>query len=315
MQEEQVFIGIDVSKQQLDVGTHPVSGARSWDNDEAGCSAVAGYLATLRPALVVVEATGGFESPLVAELALRELPVVVVNPRQVRDFAKAIGVLAKTDKVDAQVLARFAQAVRPALRPLPSADTVELAALLARRRQLVEMINAEGNRLAGTAPRIAKKIRRHITWLQKQLDDTDHDLDQMIRNSPLWQHKTELLTSVPGLGRVTATTLLAQLPELGTLSRRAISALVGVCPYSRESGSMRGRRTIWGGRAPVRAALYMAALVASRHNPVIRAFYQKLLAAGKLKKVALVACMRKLLVILNAMLHNNQPWRTETMSA
>lgn len=314
MQEEQVFVGIDVSKQRLDVGSYPALSSQSWGNDEAGCGAVVTYLETMQPALVVVEATGGMESLLVAELALREMPVAVVNPRQVRDFAKAIGVLAKTDKVDAQVLARFAQAVRPALRPLPNADTVELAALLARRRQLVEMLSAEGNRLAGAAPRIATKIRRHIAWLQKQLDETDHDLDQMIRNSPLWQHKAELLTSVPGMGRVTAITLLAQLPEIGTLSRRAISGLVGVCPYSRESGSMRGRRAIWGGRATVRAALYMAALVASRHNPVIRAFYQKLVAAGKLKKVALVACMRKLLVILNAMIRHNQPWRTDLAS-
>lgn len=314
MQEEQVFVGIDVSKQGLDVGSCPVSQARSWANDEDGRGAIVDYLAALKPALVVVEATGGLESALVAVLVAREIPVVVVNPRQVRDFAKAIGVLAKTDKVDALVLARFAQAVRPALRPLPSAELAELAAMVARRRQIVEMLGAEGNRLGSAAPRIARKISRHIAWLRKQLDETDHDLDQMIRNSPLWQHKAELLQSVPGMGRVTATTVLAQLPELGTLSRRAISGLVGVCPYSRESGLMRGRRTIWGGRAPVRAALYMAALVASRHNPVIRAFYQKLLAAGKLKKVALVACMRKLLVILNAMVRHNQPWRIEPVS-
>jgi transposase len=249
---------------------------------------------------------------LVAELAARQLPIVVVNPRQVRDFAKAIGVLAKTDQVDAQVLARFAQAVRPAVRALPSAETAELAALLARRRQIVEMIGAESNRLAGASARIAKDIRQHIVWLRKRLRDTDEDLGQLIRRSPLWQHKSDLLSSVPGVGAVTTTTMLAQLPELGSLNRRAISGLVGVCPYSRDSGTLRGRRCIWGGRANVRAALYMATLVATRHNPVIRAYYQKLLSAGKMKKVALVACMRKLLVILNAIIKHNQPWRYDS---
>jgi transposase len=304
----EVFVGIDVSKLQLDVESYPRSESSQWSNDESGRTAAAAFIEALRPAVVVVEATGGLESALVAELAARQMPIVVVNPRQVRDFAKALGVLAKTDKVDAQVLARFAQAVRPAVRALPSADTEELAALLTRRRQIVDMISAEGNRLANASKHVAKDIRQHIIWLRKRLKQADHDLDQRIRHSEIWQHKIQLLTSVPGMGRVTAVTLLAQLPELGTLDRRAIAGLVGVCPYSRDSGAMRGRRSIWGGRAKVRAALYMATLVATRHNLVIRAFYAKLLAAGKLKKVALVACMRKLLVILNAMIKCDQPW-------
>ena len=311
MREQGLFVGIDVSKRELDVDSYPQpqSHPRQWVNDEVGRAEAVAYIQGLEPSGIVVEATGGFESALVAELAARQLPIVVVNPRQVRDFAKAIGVLAKTDKVDAQVLARFAQAVRPPLRALPSGQSTELAAVLARRRQIVGMISAESNRLAGASTRIAKDIRRHIVWLRKRLRETDDDLDQQIRRSALWRHKSELLASVPGVGPVTTTTMLAQLPELGGLDRRAISGLVGVCPYSRDSGTMRGRRSIWGGRAHVRAALYMATLVATRHNPVIRAYYRKLLRAGKLKKVALVACMRKLLVILNAIIKYDQPWR------
>jgi transposase len=312
MREPGLFVGIDVSKRELDVDSYPQPQRRHWVNDEVGRAEAVAYIQGLEPSGIVVEATGGFESALVAELAARQLPVVVVNPRQVRDFAKAIGVLAKTDKVDAQVLARFAQAVRPPLRALPGAQSAELVAVLARRRQIVEMIGAESNRLASASTRIAKDIRRHIVWLRKRLRETDDDLDQQIRRSALWRHKSELLASVPGVGPVTTTTMLAQLPELGSLDRRAISGLVGVCPYSRDSGSMRGSRSIWGGRAHVRAALYMATLVATRHNPVIRAYYRKLLTAGKLKKVALVACMRKLLVILNAIIKYDQPWRYES---
>jgi transposase len=253
--------------------------------------------------LIVVEATGGLEAPLVGQLATAGLSVAVVNPRQARDFAKAIGVLAKTDRVDAQILARFGQAVQPAVRPLKPEETLALEAILTRRRQIIEMITAESNRLSSAAPRIAKQIRQHIAWLEKRLDEADQDLDDMLRQSPVWQHKAQLMTSVPGVGRVTAATLLAELPELGALPRREIS------------GKYRGRRTIWGGRAAVRAALYMAAVVASRHNPVIRAFYEKLVAAGKLKKVALVACMRKLLVILNAMLKHDTPWHHQPQPA
>jgi transposase len=312
MREEGIFVGIDVSKGELEVDRYPQPESRRWVNDEAGRAQAAAYVEALEPSGIVVEATGGFQSALVAELAARKLPIVVVNPRQVRDFAKAIGVLAKTDSVDAQVLARFAQAVRPPLRALPSAETAELVAVLLRRRQIVEMISAESNRLAAAHARVAKDIRQHIVWLRKRLRDTDEDLGQRIRRSALWRHKSDLLTSVPGVGAVTTTTMLAQLPELGSLNRRAISGLVGVCPYSRDSGTMRGRRRIWGGRAQVRAALYMATLVATRHNPVIGAYYRKLLSAGKLKKVALVACMRKLLVILNAIIKHDQPWRYES---
>ena len=245
---------------------------------------------------------------MVALAASKGLSVAVVNPRQARDFAKAIGVLAKTDKVDALVLARFAEAVKPPVRALKPEDALQLDAILTRRRQIIEMMTAEGNRQASAAPRIAKQIHQHIVWLEKRLDEANDDLDGMIRSSPIWQHKAEIMQSIPGVGRVTATTLLADVPEMGVLSRREISALIGVCPYSRDSGTSRGRRSIWGGRARVRAALYMAAVVATRHNPVIRAFYEKLVAAGKPKKVAIVACMRKLLVIINTMLKPDTMW-------
>lgn len=310
-----VYVGIDISKTSFDVDSYPVAQPTCFTNDEPGRAAAANYLRGLQPSLIVVEATGGLEAPLVGQLATAGLSVAVVNPRQARDFAKAIGVLAKTDRVDAQILARFGQAVKPAVRPLKPEETLALEAILTRRRQIIEMITAEGNRLSSAAPRIAKQIRQHIAWLEKRLDEADQDLDGMLRQSPVWQHKAQLMTSVPGVGRVTAVTLLAELPELGVLPRREISALVGVCPYSRDSGKYRGRRTIWGGRAAVRAALYMAAIVASRHNPVIRAFYQKLVDAGKLKKVALVACMRKLLGILNAILKHDRPWHHEPQLA
>jgi len=305
------FAGIDISKSHVDIDIYPKPHCQRFDNTETGRALAVQSLLKLKPTLIVVEATGGYETPLVAAIAVAGLSVAVINPRQGRDFAKAIGVLAKTDRVDAQVLARFAQAVRPEARPQPSAETTELAALLTRRRQLVEMITAENNRLHMAVPLVAKEIGKHVTWLEKCLKATDGDLDDMIRQSPAWQHKVALMTTVPGMGRVTAIALLAQLPELGALGTREISGLVGVCPYSRDSGSMRGRRTIWGGRSAVRAALYMAALVGSRHNPILKTFYQRLTASGKPKKVALVACMRKLLVILNAMMKHDQAWHYE----
>jgi transposase len=305
------FAGIDISKSHVDIGTYPQTHEQRFDNTEAGRTLAIQTLLKLRPTLIVVEATGGYETPLVAAIAVSGLSVAVINPRQGRDFAKAIGVLAKTDRVDAQVLARFAQAVRPEARPQRSAETTELAALLTRRRQIIEMITAENNRLHMAVPLVAKEIRKHVAWLEKCLKVTDSDLDGMIRQSHTWQHKVELMTTVPGMGRVTAIALLAQLPELGGLGTREISGLVGVCPYSRDSGSMRSRRTIWGGRSSVRAALYMAALVGSRHNPILKAFYERLVASGKPKKVALVACMRKLLVILNAMMKHDQAWHFE----
>jgi transposase len=237
------------------------------------------------------------------------LPVVVVNPRQVRDFAKATGHLAKTDTLDAQVLAQFAEAVRPTPRPLPDAQTQERAARLTRRRQLVEMLVAEKTRRGQASSPIQKQIQVHLTWLERRLRALDEELATAIRSSPLWREKDELLQSMPGVGPVLATTLLASLPELGILSRQQIAALVGVAPLNRDSGTIRGKRTIWGGRAHVRATLYMAAIVASRCNPMIRAFYHRLCAAGKAKKVALTACMRKLLTILNAMLRTRRPWQ------
>jgi transposase len=239
------------------------------------------------------------------------VPVVVVNPRQVRDFAKATGKLAKTDALDAQTLAHFAEVIRPELRPLPDEQTQALAAILARRRQLVEMLTAEKNRLASARTSVRKSLRTHITWLERELSHTDRDLAHAIRESPVWREKEELLQSAPGVGPVVTSTLLANLPELGTLTGKQIAALIGVAPFNRDSGTLRGTRTVWGGRAQVRAVLYMGTLVATRFNPVIRAFYQRLCAAGKPKKVALTACMRKLLIILNAMLKHRTPWRPE----
>jgi transposase len=306
-----LYIGIDVSKATLDIDAYPATrlSTTQFSNDDIGRKQLSVLLADWQPTLIVMEATGGLESPIAAELAMAGLSVAVVNPRQARDFAKALGVLAKTDAVDAQVLARFAEAIKPEARPLKSNEIMALDSVLTRRRQLVEMITAESNRHAQASGKIAKQIARHLIWLRKRLTEADDDLDDAIAQSPLWQAKSDIITSIPGVGKVTATSLLAELPELGNLARREISALVGVCPFNRDSGRHKGRRAIWGGRASIRAVLYMAALVASRHNSIIKAFYQKLLAAGKMKKVALVACMRKLLVILNAMVKNNTPWR------
>jgi transposase len=303
-----IFIGIDVSKARLDVAIRPSGQTESVSNDTAGIEALVKRLSENRPALIVLEATGGVERSVTRALASAELPVVVVNPRQVRDFAKATGQLAKTDRIDAQVLARFAQAVRPALRPLPDEVSWELRAGVTRRRQITEMIVAERNRLSPASKAVRKRIEAHIRWLESELDRADQDLDQSIRQSPIWQKNQELLQSVPGIGPVISRTLLAELPELGQLNRKQMAALVGIAPLNRDSGTMRGRRTIWGGRASVRAVLYMAALVASKRNAIIRAFYQRLRTAGKAPKVALVACMRKLLTILNSMIQHKTRW-------
>lgn len=303
-----IFIGIDVSKDRLDVAGYPSNETVSVSHDAAGIESLIKRFQQIQPVLVVLEATGGIERELTRALASAELPVVVVNPRQVRDFAKATGQLAKTDRIDALVLARFAQAVRPSVRPLPDEVTLELRALIARRRQLTEMIVAERNRLSGAAKGVRKRIAAHIRWMEAELDRADKDLDQSIRQSPIWQEKEDLLKTVPGIGPIVSRTLLAELPELGKLNRREIAGLVGVAPYNCDSGRLQGRRAIWGGRASVRAALYMAALVASRRNAVIRALYQRLLKAGKARKVALVACMRKLLTILNAMIKHKTRW-------
>jgi transposase len=259
--------------------------------------------------LIVLGATGGLEVPLAGALAAAGLPVVVINPRQVRDFARATGQLAKTDRLDAQILARFAEAIRPPIRPVPDEQTQALAALVARRRQLIEMLTAEKNRMRLAARPMQKRVQAHVTWLEKELATINTDLTATMRESPVWREKEEVLRSVPGVGPVLTTTLFANLPELGTLTRKEVAALAGVAPFPRDSGTLKGRRAIWGGRAHVRAALYMAALVATRRNPVIRAFYQRLCQAGKAKKVALTACMRKLLTILNAMLKSGRPWR------
>ena len=308
MVDHPVYVGIDVAKATLDVAVAPTAERWTLAYTEREVAGLVRRLTGLHPALVVLEATGGLEGPLVGALATAGLPVVVVNPRQVRDFAKATGTLAKTDALDAAVLAHFAAAVRPTPRPLPDAATQTLAALVTRRRQLVEMLTAERNRL-GSAPRVLRaEIQAHLTWLQRRLARLDTDLGQAIRTSPVWRVQDDLLRSVPGVGPVLSATLLASLPELGTLNRKAIAALVGVAPLNRDSGTLRGRRRVWGGRAAVRAVLYMGTLVAVRHNPVLRAFYQRLRAVGKLPKVALTACMRKLLTILNAMLNHQTPW-------
>ena len=299
MKEFPLFVGIDVSKERLDVAVRPTGETWQVSHDPKGIGELVEGLGKLTPQLVVLEATGGVEMTLAGELVASALPVAVVNPRQVRDFARAAGKLAKTDALDAQVLAHFAEAMRPAIRPLPDAGTQELAALVARRRQLVEMITAEKNRLRTAARRIRPKVAEHIRWLEESLKDLDQDLGDFIRSSPIWRDKDELLQSAPGVRPVLSMTLLSDLPELGALNRGEIAALVGVAPFNRDSGTLRGKRKVWGGRAQVRAALYMAALVATRFNPVLRAFYQRLCAAGKPKKVALTACMRKLLTIVN----------------
>lgn len=303
-----VFIGIDVSKARLDVAMRPSAEKLSVSNDETGIQAVVQRLNELSPTLIVLEATGGLERSITGALGSAQLPVVVVNPRQVRDFAKATGQLAKTDRIDAEVLARFAEAVRPPLRPLPDELSLELRALIARRRQLIEMMVAERNRLSTASRAVRKRIEAHLRWLEAELERADKDLDQSIRQSPIWQEHEDLLRSVPSIGPVVSRTLLAELPELGRLNRKQIAALVGIAPFNRDSGTFRGRRGIWGGRATVRAVLYMAALVASRRNAVIRVFYKRLRDAGKAPKVALVACMRKLLTILNAMIKHKTRW-------
>lgn len=308
MSDSPVYVGIDVSKAELVTALRPSEEFFTHSNDDAEIAALVKRLQSCSPALVVLEATGGYETATVASLAAAGLPVVVANPRQVRDFAKATGQLAKTDRVDAAVLALFAERVRPALRPLPDEQTRILDALLTRRRQLLEMLTAERNRFGQAKDPVRRDIAKHIRWLERRVADVDKDLDQTIQQSPVWRAKENLLRSVPGVGPVISRTLVADLPELGLLNRKQIASLAGVAPLARDSGTMRGKRRVWGGRAPVRAALYMGTLVATKHNPVIRDFYGRLVAAGKPKKVALTACMRKLLTILNAMVRTNTLW-------
>ena len=309
MPQSQLFVGIDVAQAQLDIAVRPTGERWAVTHDEAGITGLVAQLHAVVPALLVLEATGGYQRAVVAALAAAGLPVVVVNPRQARDFAKATGQLAKTDVLDARALAHLADAVRPAPRPLPDAQTEELRALLARRRQLIGMRTAEQNRLSGVSQRLRADIQAQITGLDTHLARLDDDLDTTLRASPVWREREELLRRVPGIGPVCTRTLLLDLPELGTLSRQRLAALVGVAPLNRDSGTLRGTRTTWGGRAHVRVALYMSTLVAVRYNPVLKRFYERRRAAGKAAKVALTACMRKLLTILNAMVKHQTRWQ------
>lgn len=310
--EKEVFVGIDVSKDKLDVAVRPSGEILSFSNDEDGISLMVDFIKPLSPLLIVLEATGGLETASVGILAAKGLPVVVINPRQVRDFAKATGKLAKTDAIDAHVIARFGEAVRPEIRPLKDQETQKLDALITRRRQIVEMITAEKNRLGSATPWTRKDIQNHIAWLEKCLMKADKDLNNLLRKSPVWREKNDILRSTPGVGPVLSMTLLSNLPELGTLNRKQIAALVGVAPLNRDSGLFRGKRKIWGGRASIRSVLYMSVTCAIRFNPLIKKFYQHLRNAGKVHKVAMTACMRKLLIILNTMIKNRTCWSTVT---
>lgn len=305
MKADGCFVGIDVSKAELEVGVVP--GDRVWrvTHDQKGMSALVEELRCMSPELVVMEASGGLEAPVAAAIAGAGLAVVVMNPRQVRDFAKAKGRLAKTDKIDALVLADFGRVMRPEVRPLKDEQTQELKALQTRRLQLVEILTGEKNRL-GRAPnaRVKKDIQQHIAWLEKRIKEANKDLQALIQSSPLWREKNAIIRSFKGAGPVLSLTLLGQLPELGKLTRKQVAALVGVAPFNCDSGKYRGQRRIWGGRARVRSALYMPTLAAIRFNPIIRAFHQRLIKAGKIKKVAITACMHKFLTILNAMLRD-----------
>lgn len=305
------FVGIDVSRASLDGFVRPSGETWTAPNTPEGHALLATKLAELEPTLVVLEATGGVQRPVVRALGQAGVPVAVVNPRQVRDFARAVGRLAKTDILDAEILAWFGEAVRPDPQPTPDETMQHLADLVSRRRQLVEMAAAEKNRLGTATPEIRPGIERHLRWLEGEIEKLDQEIAQLERADPRWREREALLRSVPGVGPVLSATLLGCLPELGELNRKKIAALVGVAPFSRDSGARSGKRSVWGGRGNVRAVLYMGALTAVRCNPVLRAFYHRLLATGKPTKVALVACMRKLLVILNAMVKNNTPWNPE----
>ncbi len=305
----EVFTGIDVSKARLDVAIDSGGGSWSVANDAAGIAKLCRRLKQYAPRLIVLEASGGYERAAVAALQKSGLAVAVANPRQVRDYAKASGILAKTDSIDALVIARFGKVFKPRPALIRDDADVELTELMRRRRQLIEIQTAERNRVGGAVSERAKdRIERHLLWLNNELIELNSEIDEHIRQHTETSEQGELLCSVPGVGRITSLTLLAELPELGTLNRKKIAALVGVAPFNRDSGKYRGRRCIWGGRAEVRAVLYMAALVGARHNPLLKDFYERLLNAGKPKKVALVAVMRKLLTILNAMARSNQPW-------
>lgn len=306
-----VFVGIDISKERLDISALPEKMDWSVSNDDGGVKQLTTKLKSLKPTLIVMEATGSYGSLVAATLTAEGFPLAIVNPRQVRDFAKSTGKLAKTDVLDARTLANYAKTLKPKPRALPDALTQELKALVTRRRQMVEMLTAERNRLYSAAPITHPEIQAHIDWLKDRLGKLDKELKDQIQSDPVWTKNENILKSAPGVGEVLSFTLLAELPELGRLSNKEIAALVGVAPFNRDSGRMRGTRKIWGGRARVRASLYMAALVASRYNPVISEFYQRLIRSGKKPKVALTACMRKLLVILNSMIRKGECWKLD----
>jgi len=308
-------IGIDVSKGALDVHLLPLETHARFDNSPEGHERLIAWAGPHHPQRIVLEASGGYEMPVVAALARAGLPVIVVNPKQVRRFAQALGVLAKTDRIDARILAQFAQAVRPEIRPLKDELTTDLDALVSRRRQLQDMLVAERNRTSRAKGLVRKNIDAHIAWLERQIDNVDGDIAKLIQSSPVWREKEDILDSIQGVGRVTIATVLGALPELGTLSRQAIAALVGLAPFARDSGSWRGKRFVRGGRPDVRRALYMAVPVASQRNPALRKFYQGLVARGKPKKLALTATMRKLLVIMNSMLRTKTRWDTRRFSS
>ena len=308
---DKLFVGIDVCKAWLDVAVYEQKEGWRVSNDDAGISGLVKQLKKLKPQLLVLEATGGFEMLVVAELSQAGLPVAVVNAKRVRDFAKATGQLAKTDKLDARVLAHFAAAIQPQVRSLRSAEEEQLTALLTRRRQILDMLTVEKNRLVTVRAKMRTDIEAHIAWLSNSLKELNQEIEEFVQGSPLWKEKAALLQSVPGVGRVTSATMLGMLPELGLLNRQEIAALVGVAPFNKDTGGKQGKRRIFGGRADVRSVLYMAALSAKKHNPLIRTFYTRLIQHGKEKKVALTACMRKLLVILNAMLRTQRPWRSQ----
>jgi transposase len=306
------FVGIDVSKSTLDVCIEPAVQTLHVNYDEAGIKQIVLRLKDVKPALIVMEATGGLEIRIATELAGQGLPVAVINPRQARDFAKATGQLAKTDQVDAAVLAAFAKAIRPQARPLKDADTRALNDMVSRRRQLIDMRVQETLRLGTAASKpLEKSLNKHIAWLEKRIIEIDNDLSKRLKDSAVWQTKNNLLRGIPGVGAVTTLTMLAKCPELGRLNRRQIAALTGVAPLANDSGKHRGKRFIWGGRADVRAVLYMATVTAIQHNDAIKAFAERLKKAGKPPKVVIVACMRKLLTIMNAMLKNNTPWNAK----
>jgi len=302
------YVGIDIAKSWLDVGWLPSGDSERIAHDEVGMRGLVERLQAAPPKLIVLEATGGLETELASRLGAAGLEVAVVNPRQVRDYAKACGRLAKTDKIDALILAAFARAIQPQARPMKDAETIELGDLLARRRQLIEMRVQEKLRLERASPVQKPSLKEHIAWLDERIKHLDTDLTHRLRTSSLWREKDDLIAEVPGIGPVARVTLMALLPELGQLNRKEIAALAGLAPFNRDSGQKQGERVIWGGRAQVRRALYMAAIAAMRFNPVIREFYQRLRANGKPAKVALTACMRKLLTILNAMVKNKTPW-------